>query len=329
MANSVEAKALRIAGGYALFGVAWIAFSDQTIAQLVTDADEITRLQTWKGAFFVFITAALVFFLSRGVLARQARLIDELRAREGEVRALNAGLEQRVRKRTAQLEAANQALEAFSYSVSHDLKAPLRGIDGYSQIVLEDYGPALDDEGRRFLGNIRHGVAQMHQLIDDLLSYSRLERRSMARQRVELAPLVRVVTAERAADMAQRQVRLQVDVPALTVGADIDGLTIALRNLLGNALKFTAHAALPAVEIGARAEAGTVLLWIRDNGIGFDMKFHERIFEIFARLERAEDYPGTGVGLALVRKAVQRMGGRVWAESAPGQGATFFVELPA
>jgi len=329
VADNVDVKALGIAGTYALFGVVWIAFSDQAIAQLVADTDELTRLQTWKGGFFVVITAVLVFVLSRSVLARQAHLIDELRASESEVRALNAQLEQRVRERTVQLEAANQALEAFSYSVSHDLKAPLRGIDGYSQIVLEDYGPALDDEGRRFLGNVRHGVAQMHQLIDDLLAYARLERRSMARQRVDLASLVRAVTAERAAEVAQRQVQLQVDVPELTVGADIDGLAIVLRNLLGNALKFTTRAATPGVEIGARADADKVLLWIRDNGIGFDMKFHERIFEIFARLERAEDYPGTGVGLALVRKAVQRMGGRVWADSAPGQGATFFVELPA
>jgi len=329
VADGVDLKALRIAGGYALCGVLWIAFSDQAIVQLVADADELTRLQTWKGGFFVFATASLVFFLSRRVLARQADLIEELRTSESEVRTLNAELEARVRERTAQLEAANQALEAFSYSVSHDLKAPLRGIDGYSQIVLEDYAPALGDEGRRFLANIRRGVAQMHRLIDDLLAYSRMERRTIARAPIALAPLVRAVAAERAAEMAQRQVQLRMEMPDITVAADLDGLAIVLRNLLGNALKFSTTMPAPQVEIGAHTEAGKVSLWVRDNGIGFDMKFHERIFEIFSRLERDEDYPGSGVGLALVRKAVQRMGGRVWATSTPGEGATFFVELPA
>lgn len=243
------------------------------------------------------------------------------------VRLLNE-LEDRVRQRTAQLEAVNRELETFSYSVSHDLKAPLRGIDGYSKLLKEDYGDRLDAEGRRFLQNIRLGAAQMHELIEDLLDYSRMERCSLQSARLDLSTLVQAVLAERLPETAQAEILVRLQAPDISVLADRDGLAIVLRNLLENALKFSQKAQPPSVEIGARAEGDKAILWVRDNGIGFDMKFHDRIFDIFQRLERAEDYPGTGIGLALVRKAMQRMGGRVWAESAPGAGATFFLELP-
>ena len=243
-------------------------------------------------------------------------------------RRLAIELEERVVERTAQLEAANRELESFSYSVSHDLKAPLRGIDGYSRLLEESYRDKLDGEGRTFLGNIRHGVAQMHELIEDLLAYSRMERRAPNNVALDLPALVRGVAAACEMEVKKRGGGLRLTIPALTVHADREGLTIVLRNLLENAIKFSRGAEGPSIEIGACAEEGRALLWVRDNGIGFDMKFHGRIFEIFSRLERAEEFPGTGVGLALVRKAMQRMGGRVWAESAPGQGATFFLELP-
>ncbi len=329
MLTSVDRKALRIAGGYALFGVLWIAFSDQAIVGLASDAAELTRLQTWKGALYVVVTAALVFALSRAVLAREASLADDLRAKESDLRVLNAELEQRVRERTAQLEAANQALEAFSYSVSHDLKTPLRGIDGYSKLLLDEHAAGLDEEARRFLENVRKGVAQMQRLIDDLLAYSRMERRRLTRGPVALAPLVRALVAERTAGIDAARVTVAVEVPDITVDTDLDGLTLVLRNLLDNALKFSAGVPEPRITIGARRDDGHVSLWVRDNGIGFDMKFHDRIFEIFSRLERAESYPGTGVGLAMVRKAVQRMGGQVCAESEQGRGATFRVDIPA
>lgn len=260
--------------------------------------------------------------------ARTEAALVALRESEGRVRRLNEELEDKVRQRTAQLEAVNRELEAFSYSVSHDLKAPLRGIDGYSRLLEEDYRDRLDAEGLRFLQNIRQGTAQMHQLIEDLLNYSRLERRSLQKASLDLSAIVQGVIVERRPEIEQSGVVMRLEVPSFTVSADREGLVIVLRNLLENAIKFSRGAQPPTIEVGASVAVDSAILWVRDNGIGFDMKFHDRIFDMFQRLQRAEDYPGTGIGLALVRKAMQRMGGRVWAESVPGAGATFYLELP-
>jgi signal transduction histidine kinase len=170
----------------------------------------------------------------------------------------------------------------------------------------------------------------MSALINDLLAYSRMERRTLEPQAIDVDATVARVLDEYAADIERSGAQVEVQLPdALSLTLDREGLTVVLRNLVGNALKFARPGQAPRVQIGARREAGHHLLWVRDEGVGFDMKYHERIFGIFQRLQRAEDYPGTGVGLALVAKAVQRMGGRVWADSQPGAGATFFLEFPA
>ncbi|WP_018411376.1 PAS domain S-box protein [Methyloversatilis thermotolerans] len=258
-----------------------------------------------------------------------ARNITDLKNAQEELRALNADLERRVAERTEALTSAMKELESFSYAVSHDLKAPLRGIDGYSKILLEDYGDVLDPQAVRFLGNIRAGTAQMHALIEDLLAYSRMERRALESQRVDLCELVQSVVSRRVDEIRAAAAQVIQQVPPLVVRADRQGLDLILRNLFDNALKFSRDAHPPVITISAAEQGSCIVLAIRDNGIGFDMKYHERIFEIFQRLHRVEEFSGTGVGLALVRKAMQRMGGRVWADSTPGEGACFYLEFPA
>lgn len=262
-----------------------------------------------------------------GILAI-ARDITLLRQAEETLRIVNANLEQRVAERTAELEVLNQSLESFVYSVSHDLKAPLRGIEGYSQLLKEDYGQALDDDGRFFIANIRSGVERMGELIDDLLAYSRMERRKLDSLKLDLAIVVEQALKEKAEDIAAKGVEIVTDLPSVWIQADINGMSLVMRNLLENALKFSAKSVRPRLEIAFRVSDDQVIVLIADNGIGFDMMYHDRIFEIFQRLHRLEDYPGTGIGLALVKKAMQRMGGNVWAESEPGQGARFFLQLP-
>ena len=243
-------------------------------------------------------------------------------------RQLNVELERRVAERTAQLEEVNRELETFSYAVSHDLKAPLRGIKGYSRLLEEDCQPQLNEEGRLLINSIHAGVERMEKLIDDLLAYSRLERRRIIKQKLDLAALVQMVLAEFRAELAEIGAELRTDVPSVLVRLDPDGLGMALRNLVANAIKFSRAARPPRLAVSAEVTPQEIVLKVEDNGIGFDMKFKEQIFEIFTRLERTDDFPGSGVGLALVIKSVQRMGGRVWAESSPGRGAAFFIEIP-
>jgi signal transduction histidine kinase len=245
-----------------------------------------------------------------------------------EIDRLNAELDRSV----AKLRQANQELETFTYSVSHDLKAPLRGIDGYSRLLMSEHKDRLDEEGRLFLSNIRQATQHMGALIDDLLTYSRLERRSQTLAEIELAGFVAEVLAPVRTELASRArpaVDLVVQVPAgLRARGDVQGLTLSLRNLVDNALKFSHGQDAPRVVVSATRVEDGVRLQVQDNGVGFDMKFHDRIFAIFQRLHRAEDYPGTGVGLAIVHTAMDRMGGRAWADSQPGHGATFYLELP-
>ena len=254
--------------------------------------------------------------------------ISERKQTEAEIRALNQDLERRVEARTRELRAANQELETFTYTVSHDLKAPLRGIDGYSRLLLEDHADELDDEASLFLNNVRAGVAQMSQLIEDLLAYSRMERVSMHGGDVDLHELVNGVLAERQSELEANGSVVIVELDALTARADRDGLALVMRNLIDNAIKFSRDSHPPQLEIRGSQEKNAILIEVRDNGIGFDMRFRERIFNIFQRLQRSEDYPGTGIGLAIVRKAMARMGGTISAESVPHQGSCFRLEFP-
>ncbi|HEX4931229.1 MAG TPA: ATP-binding protein [Gaiellaceae bacterium] len=228
--------------------------------------------------------------------------------------------------RTAELEHAVAELEAFSYSVSHDLRAPLRTIDGFSRILLSDHGDGLSPEILRYLGLIRTGADQMGQLIDGLLSFSRLGRQSLTLRPVELRRVVDEVLAGYEDEIAERGIVVEID-ELPVVQADLLLIRQVLVNLIDNAFKYTRRAEQPRIEIGTELVSGEQALFVRDNGIGFDPAFAGNLFGVFHRLNRAEDFEGTGVGLALTRRIVERHGGAIWAEAEDGAGATFHFTL--
>jgi PAS domain S-box-containing protein len=287
-----------------------------------------TKFRTKGGAVCVLLSSAEMIELGGQpcVLVASSDITERKQAEEA-LNQLNAELEKRVADRTAALDAKARELETFAYSVAHDLKAPLRGIEGYSRLLLEDHLNELDDEGRAFLHTIRDSTERMNQLIDDLLAYSRIERRALIAEPIELRPLVETLVEERKIEFEERRISFIMNVNGSVMFADPAGLSQALRNYLDNAIKFTSETPEPLIEVGADETEKSCRLWVRDNGVGFDMKYQDRIFEIFQRLHPLKDYPGTGVGLAIVRKAIERMGGKVWAESEPGRGATFYLEV--
>jgi len=258
-------------------------------------------------------------------LGRLATAFDVMVQRVGESQQR---LEDRVRARTAELQERNEELEAFAYSISHDLRAPLRAMGGFSQALLEDYGDRLDDTGRQYAQRVVAGANVMDQLIRDLLSYSRI-----TRSELRLAPLdprraIQTATEQVAPDVAARNARVTVDEPLPAVIGHETTLAQVVANLMANAIKFVPPGTTPAVRVRAETRDGRVRLWIEDNGIGIAPEHHERIFRVFERLNPADDYPGTGIGLAIVRKGAERMGGRVGVESQPGAGSRFWIELP-
>jgi light-regulated signal transduction histidine kinase (bacteriophytochrome) len=220
----------------------------------------------------------------------------------------------------------NDELEAFSYSVSHDLRAPLRSIDGFSQALLEDYSDQLDERGQDYLRRVRSAAQRMGELIDDLLELSRVGRAELTRARVNLADVARLVVTELRNREPDRQVETQIE-SELWAEADRRLMTVALENLLGNAWKFTARSATARIQVASERREGETVYVVRDNGTGFDMNHGDKLFRPFQRLHGAADYPGTGIGLATVHRILDRHGGRIWADSRPGDGATFYFTL--
>jgi len=255
------------------------------------------------------------------IISAAIRDISERRAAQRAIQQLNDDLERRVAERT-------EELESFSYSVSHDLRAPLRAVDGFAKMLSLDYGDRLDDEGRRYLARIRAGAQQMGELIDGLLAFSRLQRQAMAWAPVHVRTIVQDVWEELVIERGDRDIALEVEALPEAYG---DGRLIrhVVANLLGNAVKYTRERAPARIAVGHTVTAGgQATYFVRDNGTGFDMRYADKLFRVFQRLHRAEDYEGTGIGLALAHRIVLRHGGRMWADAEPGVGATFYFTLP-
>ena len=258
----------------------------------------------------------------RGIIAD----VTDRRLAEEEIRALNAELEQRVAARTIELERVNHELETFAYSVSHDLRAPLRAVDGFSKVLLDDYAEKVGEDGRHYLERVRAGAVRMGMLIDEILQLSRLSRQRFEREPIDISALAREIVAELSSVEPDRQVEVEIE-DGLVAEADRGLVQSVLQNLLGNAFKFTAKTERARVRFGAIEQDGVPVYFVADNGAGFEMAHAKGLFRPFQRLHRESEFPGSGIGLATVVRAVHRHGGAIWARGAVNQGATFQFTL--
>ncbi|MEX2540520.1 MAG: ATP-binding protein [Trueperaceae bacterium] len=263
--------------------------------------------------------------LITGIASQAAVAIDNARLYE-QALSLNHSLDEKVKSRTAELQILNNELEAFNYSVSHDLRSPLRAMSGFSTTLLSDYGDQLDEEARYYLQRINLGTLRMSDLIDSLLQLSRLTRAKVLRVELELAPLVDGIVRDLREREPERRISVEVD-DGLTISGDQTLLRIALENLLGNAWKFTRNRDSALIAVGAEERDGETVYFVKDDGVGFDMKYIDKLFKAFQRLHRVDEFEGIGIGLATVQRVINRHGGRIWAESEPEQGASFYFTL--
>jgi signal transduction histidine kinase len=293
-------------------------------------AEEKARVVLWSGAVWLLGVAGLLAWGSRRQLLTLSNeyqgSLQQLTAQAEALRASEARLEARVAQRTQELTYANQELESFSYSVSHDLRAPLRAVDGFSQALLEDEGERLSAQGRQLLQRLRAAATRMGQLIDDLLQLSRVGRSEMRRDRVDLSALAHQVAEELHRSEPGRAVRFDIS-EGLEAQGDARLLRVVLENLLGNAWKFTSRCPTAHIELFAENRGGRPVYTVRDNGVGFNMAYAGKLFSPFQRLHKATDFPGTGIGLATVQRIVHRHGGSIEGEAGPGTGATFRFTL--
>ena len=264
--------------------------------------------------------------LNGGILPRAIRYAVERERTDQQIRKMNEQLEERVRVRTAELEAANNELEAFSYSVSHDLRAPLRHVDGFSRILIESQGSKMDAEGQRYLGEIRDASQRMAAMIEDLLRLAQIGRQQLKLQKTSIKDLIDDVLADLTSEVCERRIEWRVGVlPSLECDRGL--IKQVFTNLVGNAVKYTRPREVAVIEIGHCDGEGHPVIFVRDNGAGFEMKYADKLFGAFQRLHRQDEFEGTGVGLATVHRIIRRHGGRIWAEAEPQKGATFYFTL--
>ena len=327
-------------GTYAGTYAAWLALLHPEDRQRV---DQLMKESLEAGVFFAewrarWSDGSVHWLAGRGSVSRDEHgkpqvmiganfEITETKEAEAKVRQLNLELEERVQQRTQQLQQTNRELEAFTYSISHDLRAPLRALDGFSRMLVEEYSKALDADGRRMLGILRTESQRMGQLIDDLLAFSRMGRMSLQPTWVNMNDLAHSAIQEILQRFPGRQIRFEISSLPRIRGAH-SMLRQVWINLLDNAAKFTRERGLAEITIGGKIEQDEAVYWVKDNGIGFDMRFASKLFGVFQRLHTGEEFGGTGVGLALVRRIIERHNGRVWAEGEPDHGATFYFTLP-
>jgi signal transduction histidine kinase len=301
----------------------------QLIAAMVQAEDALLLArsrQSRASARLVVLEFAMATVLAVGAVAS---LFGLYRRDTAQRRVAHAELEKRVIQRTAELEAANKELEAFSYTVSHDLRAPLRAIDGFSRILLDEFAASLPAECQEYLADVRANTQHMGRLVDDLLAFARLSRLPLRRQTIDAAEQVQQTLDDLQPEVAGRNVELRVGQLPEMYG-DPALLKQVWANLLSNALKYTGKCPAATIEVGSLATAnGEPTFFVKDNGVGFDMRYAHKLFGVFQRLNRSEDYAGTGVGLAIVERIVHRHGGRIWAEAKPNEGATFFFTIPS
>jgi signal transduction histidine kinase len=315
------AAARTLALVYVVVAFFFLTLSDVVLLRLLPPGGA-ENISLWKGVAFILLSALLLYFERRRSERRYHRLreAEERHARE---------LAERVQERTAELEQSRADLEAFSYSVSHDLRAPLRAVEGFSQALLEDYHDRLGETGRDYAHRLVLAAHNMDALIRDLLAYSRLSRTEMPLGPLSLTEVVHEALRAMEAELKERKARVTVEPELPSVVGNSTTLVQVVLNLLRNAVKFVPRGDAARVKVYANPQAGRVRLMVRDNGIGIDPKHQERIFLPFERLHGADRYPGTGIGLSIVRRAVERMGGKVGVISAVGEGSRFWIELPA
>lgn len=297
---------------------------------LELDPNLVGIIMTGKGSIDSAVEAMKTGALDYILKPFKLSLILPVLARALAVRRLRlekAELESKLRERTVELEAANVELEAFSHSVSHDLRAPLRHIEGFAKILLKSYSPQMPAEAQRLLDSVSGGANRMRQLIDDLLRFSQLGRQPLSKQTVNLSALVQQALEELGKERENRCIDIRV-APLPDCTGDPALLKQVFVNLLSNTLKFTRDRPKATIEVGCQQRPGETVYFVQDNGVGFDMQYSQKLFGVFQRLHRSADFEGTGVGLSIVHRIIQRHGGRIWAEAKEDQGATFFFTLP-